>query len=104
MILYYKSRSVLKLINSFFRQGKFKIGTVFISLSCRLQDLDEMARYARELHDAEDESGDEIVMDESPSQIIATCSNFIQEYVILLSFNFITFQAITKLYVKCTIL
>ena len=52
-----------------------------------------MARYARELHDATDESGDEIVMDESPSQIISTCSNLIQEYVILLSFtfNFITF-------------
>ena len=40
-----------------------------------------MARYARELHDGADESEDEVVMDEAPSQIISTCSNFIQEYV-----------------------
>ena len=40
-----------------------------------------MARYARELHDGADESEDELVMDEAPSQIISTCSNLIQEYV-----------------------
>ena len=48
-----------------------------------------MARYARELHDGADESEDELVMDEAPSQIISTCSNFIQEYVYLYILDFV---------------
>ncbi len=44
------------------------------------QDLDEMARYARELHDLSyEESDDEVIMDEKPNEIISTCSNYIQK-------------------------
>ena len=46
-----------------------------------MQDLDGMARHARELHDAASDSEDELVMDEAPSRIISTCSNLIQQCV-----------------------
>ncbi len=52
-------------------------------LSCSLyvlQDLDGMARCARELHDApSSESEDETVTDDAPSRIISTCSVLLQQ-------------------------